>query len=169
MCAIYAPISGGAQGCRVQRHVNAPFCATCGVVIVAKCGSRRQRYCSLKCRDEARRRRNFHKIGRARYPRSGVPRSVGIPAENSAACSAQVTDRRVRIPWRRIVEIEVIAPHDWKCVTSADGVVGWVTQLRPSPLVQKADGQNHTTKFVPDEWAAGAPRRHDPKLEGTQK
>ena len=138
MSALYAPTSGSTQDSRSRFHGNAPSCSTCGAAIVAKRGSRRQRYCSPKCRDAARRERNFQKIGLARYPRSGVPRSTKKSRSASEASTAGLADQRNRVSRRRLIEIEVIAPHEWKSATSTDSVVSWVAHLRPSPLVRNA-------------------------------
>ena len=138
MCAVYAPAVASAQASRPHHHGNARTCGTCGAVIVAKRGSRRQRFCSPKCRDAARRSRNFQKIGKTRYPHSGVPRSDKNSLGNSNASETDIADRSLRISRHRIIEIELIAPHDWEPVISADGVVSWVAYLRPSPLVRSA-------------------------------
>ena len=138
MSSVYAPAIASAQALRPHRHGNAPTCDTCGAVIVAKRGSRRQRFCSTKCRDAARRSRNFQKMGKTRYPHSGVPRSAKNSLGTSNTFETDFADRGPRISRHRIIEIEVIAAHDWEPVTSADGVVSWVTYLRPSPLVRSA-------------------------------
>ena len=138
MCAVYAPTSGSAQVSRSNLHGNAHTCSTCGATIVAKRGSRRQQHCSAKCRDAARRARNFKKIGRARYPSSGVPRSAKNSLSSSKASKPSLANQPIRVSRRRLIEIEVIAPQEWKAVTSIDGVDSWVAYLRPSPLVRTA-------------------------------
>ena len=136
MCAVYAPAVASAQASRPHRHGNAPTCGTCGAVIVAKRGSRRQRFCSPKCRDAARRSRNFQKIGRTRYPHSGVPRSAKNSLGTSNTSETDFADRGPRISWHRIIEIEVIAAHDWQPLVSTDSVTGWATFLKPPVLVR---------------------------------
>ena len=56
----------------------------------------------------------------------------------SDASTAGLADQPNRVSRWRLIEIEVIAPHEWKPVTSTDGVVSWVAYLRPSPLVRSA-------------------------------
>ena len=43
----------------VRRNGNDIVCATCGSRLTPKRASRRQRYCGSRCREEARRKRNF--------------------------------------------------------------------------------------------------------------
>ena len=122
MSSVYAPAIASAQALRPHRHGNAPTCDTCGAVIVAKRGSRRQRFCSPKCRDTARRERNFHKIGRARYPRSGVPRSVKNSINNSEICMTGLhppRHSRSAAPARRnrsdcAARVEARDEHRWR-------------------------------------------------------
>lgn len=136
MCAVYAPAVASAQVSRPHCHGNAPTCGTCGAVVVAKRGSRRQRFCSARCRDAARRSRNFQKIGKARYLHSGKPRSDKNSLGNSNASKTDIADRSPRISRHRIIEIEVIAAHYWQPFVSTDGVTGWATFLKPPVLVR---------------------------------
>jgi hypothetical protein len=46
-----------------RRNGNASTCEACGAPLRPKRGSRRQKYCSYRCRDEARRGRNFANSG----------------------------------------------------------------------------------------------------------
>jgi hypothetical protein len=64
-----------------RRHGNASSCARCGTPLRPKHASRRQRYCSYRCRDTARRERNF------------AVRPVQNNALNPMACKGDIADR----------------------------------------------------------------------------
>jgi hypothetical protein len=143
-----------------QRHGNAAVCAMCGEPLTPKRGSRRQMFCSARCRDAARRARNSAASGYSRpktrnarrcvkkrcpLPRSPVPRSVKNPPVNSIACKTDFRGRGCvdEALWQRIVAAEVIGPHHWTTTVSSDGVVSEIAQLRPRALrepVHKANG-----------------------------
>jgi hypothetical protein len=76
-----------------RRNGNDSTCAVCGEAITPKRGSRRQRYCSDRCRDDARRARNFEISGRTRYPTTRNPRSVKNSYAKSTACEAAFVGR----------------------------------------------------------------------------
>jgi hypothetical protein len=132
MRAVYAPSIATVQVPGRKRHGNSTCCAVCGAVLHPKRASRRQQFCSARCRDENRRTRNFVKIGRARYPHSGVPRSIKNTFENSITSSDDIAGRGAAIPWPRIIDIEVFQRHDWKPITSTDGVACFVARLASS-------------------------------------
>ena len=117
-------------------HGNAVTCQNCGEPIIPKRGSRRQRFCNSRCKDEARRNRNNAICGRARYPSGSMPRSVKNSHANSNGCKADFGGRGSvdKALWRAIVETEVFAGRDWHEVTSADGVVSQVAVMRPRVL-----------------------------------
>jgi hypothetical protein len=71
------------------RAGNARCCANCGRPIKPKRNSRRQRSCSYRCRDEARRARDFAD----RYPHQAIPRSVENRPLASTACKGDFADR----------------------------------------------------------------------------
>ena len=142
-----------------QRHGNAAVCAMCGEPLSPKRGSRRQMFCSARCRDAARRARNSAASGYsrpkhetragalkngARYPRSPVPRSVKNPPVNSIACKTDFRGRGCvdEALWQRIVAAEVIGPHHWTTTVSSDGVVSEIAQLRPRALREPAHKAN---------------------------
>ena len=131
MRRLYAPPGAAEQVPKRKQHGNSMCCAVCGTTLHPKRASRRQRFCSVQCRDENRRTRNFAKIGRARYPRSGEPRSVKNSAANSATSKSEIAGRGSPIPWPRIIKTEVIDVHGWEQVTSTDGVVCQVAHLVP--------------------------------------
>jgi hypothetical protein len=78
---------------RQARNGNRATCAGCGVPLRPKPGSRRQKFCSYHCRDEARRARNFAISGSARRGSQGIPRSVENNGDKSKACKADFGDR----------------------------------------------------------------------------
>jgi hypothetical protein len=82
------------QSPQVQgRAGNASACATCGERLRPKRGSRRQRYCSYRCRDEARRARNFANLATTRRGSPAMPRSVENNGATSKPCEARFADR----------------------------------------------------------------------------
>ena len=118
------------------RHGNAASCQNCGAPITPKRGSRRQRFCNSRCKDEARRNRNNAICGRARYPSGPVPRSVKNSHANSSTCKAGLAGRGSvdKALWQHIVTVEVINGHHWSPSVSSDGVASEVTTLRPRML-----------------------------------
>jgi hypothetical protein len=78
---------------RPIRGGNASRCLVCGCLIKPRRASRRQRYCSYRCRDEARRARNFTASGATRRGSPAIPRSVQINGARSTACKAAFDDQ----------------------------------------------------------------------------
>jgi hypothetical protein len=116
---------------------RAKHCLTCGSTIVAKHTGRKRKYCSAKCRDAHRRQLNFEVSGTARYPTQAKPRNAENPPTVSKNCEVDFAGRASPDLWRRILEIEVIAPHGWSLIVSSDGVKSEQTFLRPPALVEK--------------------------------
>ena len=85
------------------RNGNRITCESCGKTISPKRGSRRQQYCGARCRENARRARNFEIMGRT----SPAPRSVENTLINSAACKGDFADRASLI--KRAFETEFAA------------------------------------------------------------
>lgn len=111
---------------RIQqgRAGNGTACLGCGKPLHPKRGSRRQRYCSYRCRDEARRTRNFAVSAATRYPNKAIPRSVENTADQSTASKVGFGDRAQGIVGpAHVVEREVMARWNWRRITSPDGVV----------------------------------------------
>jgi hypothetical protein len=104
------------------RHGNAGACTVCGKLINPKRGSRRQRYCSYRCRDEARRTRNFAVSATTRRGSQAIPRSVENKPINSNGCKADFagrgsspSSRKLRIEGPRdIIEAEVFRGREWR-------------------------------------------------------
>jgi len=106
------------------RAGNAVCCQKCGKLLHPKRGSRRQQYCSYKCRDEARRARNFAASATTRRGSQPIPRSVENQPLVSNGCKADFVVRPPCIVGPAIViEREVIDGRIWESVTSPDGVV----------------------------------------------
>jgi hypothetical protein len=68
------------------RNGNARSCATCGGALKPKRGSRRQRFCSARCRSRARRERNFLATG---HTEQGAARSTKISHAISSTCKGE--------------------------------------------------------------------------------
>jgi hypothetical protein len=96
------------------RAGNSVVCVVCGAPLHPKRGSRRQLYCSYRCRDEARRARNFELLAVTRRGRPLIPRSVENNGIGSMACKAEFRDRAFRIRGPRVViEAEIFAERNW--------------------------------------------------------
>ena len=79
------------------RAGNATRCLVCGSTVNPRRASRRQKYCSYRCRDEARRARNFAASGATRTP--GPVRTIGRSSKLPAGPSVLAiwrSDRRPR-------------------------------------------------------------------------
>ena len=108
------------------RAGNARCCACCGRPLRPKRGSRQQRYCSYRCRDEVRRARNFA----GSYPNQAIPRSVENRPLISKVCKGDLADLAYSIIGPRdVIKTELITSHDWRPIVSPDGVrfevAGW--------------------------------------------
>jgi len=114
---------------RAGRAGNAFVCSNCGAPLNPKRGSRRQLYCSNRCRDEARRTRNFAVSGATRRGSPAIPRSVENRPLVSTSCKNGFAGRTPSIIGPQIViETEIIAGRIWRSVVSPDGVCCEVTQ-----------------------------------------
>jgi hypothetical protein len=101
------------------RAGNARCCSNCGRPINPKRSSRRQRFCSYRCRDEARRARDFAD----RYPHQAIPRSVENRPLASTACKGDFADRAYSISAPPgVIATEIVAGRDWRPIVSPDGV-----------------------------------------------
>jgi hypothetical protein len=107
----------------------------CGTVIVAKRTGRKREYCSEKCRDAHRRQLNFDFFASTAHGQ-GKPRNSKNSADGSEVSSGQNGGRGSVINGlrKKIIDIEVIDPHSWIETVSSDGVVSFVTMLRPRAL-----------------------------------
>jgi hypothetical protein len=74
------------------------------------------------------------------YPPSRHPRNAKKTAAISNGCRADFAGRGSinNDLWRSIINLEVIEPHRWTEVVSADGVRGFVAILQPSALRGKS-------------------------------
>ena len=105
------------------RAGNAVYCQRCGAKLHPKRASRRQLYCSYRCRDEARRGRNFAVSATTRRGSPAIPRSVENRPLVSTSCKNGFVGRTPSIIGPQIViETEIIAGRSWKSVVSPHGV-----------------------------------------------
>jgi hypothetical protein len=112
------------------RAGNVLCCENCDATLRPKRGSRRQKFCSYKCRDEARRARNFAFFGSARRGSQGIPRSVENKPDNSTACNGRFRDQPPDISApKRVIAQELFDSRDWIEVISPDGVACVVAQM----------------------------------------
>ena len=116
---------------QVRRAGNALRCQKCGKPLHAKRGSRRQLYCSYKCRDEARRSRNFAALACTRRGSQGIPRSVeNQPLVSNGYKAYYVVRPPCIVGPALVIETEVIANRNWQSVVSPDGVTAQVARYR---------------------------------------
>ncbi len=130
------------------RAGNQAVCATCGTTLATQRASRRQKYCSYRCRDTARRERNFATFSATRYPYLGKPRSVRNRPLLSKDCKGVFADRppRINAVPRRVIERELFADRGWLTITSPDGVVCQVASAGAFRL-SRAWGQTPPNKI----------------------
>ena len=111
------------------RAGNATRCLVCGSTVNPRRASRRQKYCSYRCRDEARRARNFAASGATRRGSLGIPRSVENQPLTSTRCEGRFAGGASSIIGPQILfETEIVAGRIWKSVVSPDGVCCKVTR-----------------------------------------
>ena len=116
---------------RAGRAGNAFVCSNCGAVLTPNRASRRQRYCSYTCRDEARRARNFAVSATTRRGSSAIPRSAENRHLVSASCRDGLAGRTPSIIGpQSVIETEIIAGLIWQSVVSPDGVWCEVARVR---------------------------------------
>ena len=105
------------------RAGNALVCSTCGSPLKPKRGSRRQLYCSYRCRDEARRARNFAVSATTLRGSPAIPQLVQNNCVGSTPYEGDFHGRASGIFGPPdVIKIEIIAGRDWKSVVSLDGV-----------------------------------------------
>jgi hypothetical protein len=109
---------------RRGRAGNLACCEACGAALSPRRGSRRQKFCSYRCRDEARRARNYTRFSATRYPNKEKPRSVQNQPLHSRDCKDVFADRpsRINAVPRAVIDRELFAGAEWVTVTSPDGV-----------------------------------------------
>lgn len=109
---------------QVLRAGNAARCCACGRPLRPVRASRRQRYCSYRCRDEARRTRNFVLSGGTRYPSKGIPRSAENNSIQSGGYCRNFGDGvpRLNVAPRGVIEREIVGFTEWVAIVSPDGI-----------------------------------------------
>jgi hypothetical protein len=115
------------------RHGNAATCGACGEQMAPKRGSRRQRYCSTRCRADAHRGRKNSISGHS----GRALRSVQNRPVNSIACKGDFACRGYGIEGPRDVIAQVFAGRAWDEIISEDGVRSLVSDLPRRMLVEQ--------------------------------
>jgi hypothetical protein len=140
--------------CTNGRAGNARCCVNCGRPINPKYGSRRQRYCSYRCRDEARRARNFAVSATTRRGSPAIPRSVENRPLASTACGGDFADRAFSISAPpNVIATEIVAGRDWRSIVSPDGVFCKVASI--------GNRNRKGTQTMSDVCAGGGADHHD--------
>jgi hypothetical protein len=120
-------------GARLQGGSRRRKCEACKAFFVPKRGTRRQFFCSDRCRDADRRERNFRRFGTARRGRPDVPRAGQNSPLVSTTCKGTFGGRAYSIDGPpEVIETEIIAGQVWRPVTSPDGVTCQVRRVRPT-------------------------------------
>ena len=138
---LYNPNPPTQQDLHQHRGGNAANCEHCNKPLRPKRGSRRQQFCSDRCRKAAERADQWH----AQFDAPGrtEPRQTGSGSQHggvsgsvqntplvSKACKGDFADRPSAISGPRVViETEIMAGRDWQPVTSPDDVCCEVTQI----------------------------------------
>jgi hypothetical protein len=117
---------------RAGRAGNAFVCSNCGTALTPNRASRRQRYCSYTCRDEARRSRNFAISATTRRGNPAIPRSVENRPLVSTSCKDGFAGRTTTsiIGPQVVIVTEIITDRIWHSVVSPDGVWCAVARVR---------------------------------------
>ena len=111
------------------RAGNARTCSVCGSALKPRRAGRRKKYCCYRCRDEARRARNFEVFATTRRVGASIPRSGGNNQSNPRACNGHFGDRLGILAPRAVIQVEVFGNRRWRRVTSPDGVTCDVSHL----------------------------------------
>ncbi len=112
------------------RAGNAFVCSNCGAALTPNRASRRQRYCSYTCRDEARQARNFAVSASARRGSPAIPRPVENNGVGSKPYEGGFHGRACGIVGpHAVIEIEIVGGRKWSEIISADGVRTYVARL----------------------------------------
>jgi len=98
------------------RAGNATKCLVCSYPLKPKRASRRQKYCSYRCRDESRRARNFEAFATTRRASPQIPRSTENNAHKSTSYKGHFGDRPLPVievlghgrKWRGSVPPEIM-------------------------------------------------------------
>jgi hypothetical protein len=126
-------------------------CACCGQASPSK--TRPGRFCSDRCRDAARRKRNHERFGRARGYPSSVPRISKNKRAFSKPCKGDFRDRGSHISGpSEVIAIAILAGRSWRQVVSPAGVESLVTTIKPAPSITLAI----STFWSPTTTAIGA-------------
>lgn len=108
---------------RPLRAGNATECVVCGSPIKPRRTGRRKKYCCYRCRDEARRERNFAASGATRRGSPGIPRKLENNHAKSMTCNGHFVDRGYGILGpREVIEAEAFGNRRWWRLISPDGV-----------------------------------------------
>jgi hypothetical protein len=130
-----APSSNGATAQRresrgngsekqVQRIEHAATCAVCGKSLKPNRTGRPRCYCSDRCRDEARRGRDYASFVGCRYPNEEIPQNADNNAARSMTCEGHFGDQAHGIIGPAgVIAVEVTARRRWCAETSIDGVI----------------------------------------------
>jgi hypothetical protein len=105
-----------------SRRLRPVNCKVCGQQVPRRRIGRARKYCSDKCRDAARRGRNFRGFGSTRYPSEAIPRNVENSSFTSNHCKGENRGRApLNIlggsPWPDAVRIE---PDLWRRIVLAE-------------------------------------------------
>jgi hypothetical protein len=108
----------------------------CGALIAAKRTGRKAKFCSDRCRSEARRARSFVSLGRS----SGASRNDENSIAKSNGCKGHFAGRAYSIiAPPDVIAAEVFGGSDWQSIVSPDGVRCEVAKVGPSAAARTND------------------------------
>lgn len=118
--------------------IQQAVCAHCGRALKAKHTGRKRRFCSDRCRDQARKCRKSAFRGTVLGIGSRRPRNAENQPTVSKNCKGDFAGRASVDAqlWRAIVEAEIFAGRAWDEAVSRDGVRSLVTRLGRPALVR---------------------------------
>ena len=109
------------------RNGNAAVCQVCGSKIAPKRASRRQRFCSRRCKKRNRPYSDLKQVPAT--PPADRVRSVANTLVISSPCKAEKAGRGAR---KKAFLVEIIDARRWQESFSSHGVRSFVSMLRPS-------------------------------------
>jgi hypothetical protein len=148
-----------------------PRCQHCGAEIRSrKRSGRKAAFCSYKCRDAARRNRNFVGSGNTRKGTQAIPRNASKSSTNSSHCKGDFADRGRA----RSVPLNLLGGYRWPGAEPLDAdtreKIYWAEIGEPPGQRQRVVKKRQTPKHViGDARAEGAVKRskrrsrHDPR------
>jgi hypothetical protein len=121
---------------RIQ--LQAGRCPVCNKPLTRSPTGRKKRFCCDRCRSEARRVRNFSKMGRCRPEPRKRSKSQSVAGASYIENPGRVSRGIVGPAY--VLRAEIGAARTWTEIVSRDGIKSEQTVLRPAVLVERNRG-----------------------------